>query len=519
MSIAPPSSHGLLRLAAGPVSAVLVTLIPLPGLEPAAQATAGIAIWMAIWWMTEAVPIPVTSLLPLVAFPVTGVLSYQEAAAPYANHLIFLFMGGFFIAKTMERSGLHRRIALRIVVAVGTEPRRLVLGVMLATALLSMWIPNTAVAVMMLPIGMALIGEFRRQTDREVNHVNVENDQDVTTASPTDDSTKLPGAPDSGIEELSVALMLGIAYAASIGGVATLIGTPPNLVFASMAEELVGEQIDFIAWMGVGLPISAFLLPAAWYYLTHIACAVPKKGSLGRDFMHQQLRALGRMSRSETAAATIFGITAIALVLRSEKQIGDLVIPGLQTFFPMVGDATIVMAAAIVAFCVPLSLRKLEFALDWETGRDIRWGILILFGGGLSLAEAFQSSGLSASIANSVNRFEGAPEWVIVLASTSIIIFLTEMTSNTGTATLLMPLYASIAIGLSIHPYVMMASGALAASMAFMLPVATPPNAIVYGSGMVTIPRMMRVGFVMNIAAIIATMLAAFFLIPRFLVS
>ena len=313
--------------------------------------------------------------------------------------------------------------------------------------------------------------------------------------------------------------MLGIAYSASIGGVATLIGTPPNLVFASMAEELVGGQIDFIAWMGVGLPISAVLLPAAWYYLTHIACAVPKKGSLGRDFMQQQLQDLGRMSRSETAAATIFGITAIALVLRSEKQIGDLVIPGLQTFFPMVGDATIVMAAAIGAFCVPLSLRKLEFALDWETGRDIRWGILILFGGGLSLAEAFQSSGLSASIANSVNRFEGAPEWVIVLASTSIIIFLTEMTSNTGTATLLMPLYASIALGLSIHPYVLMASGALAASMAFMLPVATPPNAIVYGSGMVTIPKMVRVGFVMNISAIIATMLAAFFLIPRFLIS
>ena len=509
----------MLRLVAGPASAVLITLIPLPGLEPAAQVTAGIATWMAIWWMTEAVPIPVTSLLPLVAFPITGVLSYQEAAAPYANHLIFLFMGGFFIAKTMERSGLHRRLALKIVVAVGTEPRRLVLGVMLATALLSMWIPNTAVAVMMLPIGMALIGEFRQQTNKEVNHVNAEIDHDVTTAAPTGDSTELPGSSEHGVNELGIALMLGIAYSASIGGVATLIGTPPNLVFASMAEELVGGQIDFIAWMGVGLPISAVLLPAAWYYLTHLACAVPKKGALGRDFMQQQLRALGRMSRSETAAATIFGITAIALVLRSEKQIGDLVIPGLQTFFPMVGDATIVMAAATAAFCVPLSLRKLEFALDWETGRDIRWGILILFGGGLSLAEAFQRSGLSASIANSVNRFEGAPEWIIVLASTSIIIFLTEMTSNTGTATLLMPLYASIAMGLSIHPYVLMASGALAASMAFMLPVATPPNAIVYGSGMVTIPKMVRVGFVMNISAIIATMLAAFFLIPRFLIS
>ena len=343
----------------------------------------------------------------------------------------------------------------------------------------------------MLPIGIALIDALKRQDDRQ----------------------------NPGIDELGIALMLGIAYSASIGGIATLIGTPPNLVFASMAEELVGGKIDFLAWMGVGLPISALLLPVTWYYLTHLACAVPKRVALGRDFVHQQLQALGPMSRSEKVTATIFGVTAIALVLRSEKQIGDLVIPGIQTFFPMVGDATIVMTAAIAAFCVPLSLRKLEFALDWETGRDIRWGILILFGGGLSLAEAFQSSGLSASIANSVNRFEGAPEWVIVLASTSIIIFLTEMTSNTGTATLLMPLYASIAMGLSIHPYVLMASGALAASMAFMLPVATPPNAIVYGSGMVTIPKMVRVGFVMNISAIIATMLAAFFLIPRFLIS
>ena len=491
MSIAPSSSHGLLRLAAGPVSAVLVTLIPLPGLEPAAHATAGIATWMAIWWMTEAVPIPVTSLLPLVAFPVTGVLSYQEAAAPYANHLIFLFMGGFFIAKTMERSGLHRRIALRIVVAVGTEPRRLVFGVMLATALLSMWLPNTAVAVMMLPIGMALIGEFKRQDGRQ----------------------------NPGIDELGIALMLGIAYSASIGGIATLIGTPPNLVFASMAEELVGGQIDFVAWMGVGLPISALLLPATWYYLTHLACAVPKRVALGRDFVYRQLQALGPMSRSEKAAATIFGATAIALVLRSEKQIGDLVIPGLQTFFPMVGDATIVMTAAIAAFCVPLSLRKLEFALDWESGRDIRWGILILFGGGLSLAAAFQASGLATWIANGVTRFEWLPEWGIILVSTSMIIFLTELTSNTATATLIMPLYASIAMGLSIHPYVLMASGAIAAEMAFMLPVATPPNAIVFGSGMLTISKMVRVGFVMNIIGIIVTMLAALFLIPRFLIS
>ena len=495
MSVAPTSSHRLSRLIAGPAAAVLVALIPLPGLEPAAQLTAAIAVWMAIWWMTEAVPIPVTSLLPLVAFPVAGVLSSQAAAAPYANHLIFLFMGGFFIAKTMERWGLHRRLALLIVVTVGTGPRRLVLGVMLATAMLSMWIPNTAVAVMMLPIGMALIGEFRRQSDAGAEH------------------------DDPGIDELGTALMLGIAYSASIGGVATLIGTPPNLVFASMAEELVGGQIDFVDWMGVGLPVTAILIPVAWYYLTHLACAVPEKLALGRDFMRQQLQALGPMSRGEKAAAAIFGITAIALVLRSEKQIGDLVIPGLQTFFPTIADATIVMTGAIAAFCIPLSLRKPEFALDWKHGRDIRWGILILFGGGLSLAEAFQVSGLSAWIASGVTGFEGLPEGGIVLISTSMVIFLTELTSNTATATLVMPVYASAATGLGIHPYVMMAPAAIAASMAFMLPVATPPNAIVFGSGMVTIPKMMRVGFVMNIISIIVATLAGMILVPRFLIG
>jgi sodium-dependent dicarboxylate transporter 2/3/5 len=511
MGTAADSSRSLWSLAAGPALAAGVALAPLPGVEPAAQMTAAIAAWMATWWMTEAVPIAVTSLLPLVAFPATGVLSSPAAAAPYANHLIFLFMGGFFIAKAMQRWGLHRRLALRIVAAVGTGPRRLVLGVMLATALLSMWIPNTAVAVMMLPIGVALIDELGRQSGGS--------------------GGASPGEPAAGVEHpsaashreatgrLGTALMLGIAYSASIGGVATLIGTPPNLVFASMVESLLGGQIDFVAWMGVGLPVAALLLPAAWYYLTHIAFPVPSRMTMGRDVMREHLRALGPMSRGEKAAAAIFGCTAVALVLRTEKQVGALVIPGLNSFLPEVSDATIVMAGAIAAFCVPLSLRPLGFTLDWKHGREIRWGILLLFGGGLSLAEAFQASGLSAWITGGVIYLEALPMWLIVAMSATLIIFLTELTSNTATATLVMPVYASAAVGLGIHPYIMMAPAALAASMAFMLPVATPPNAIVFGSGMVTIRQMARAGFVLNLVSIILTTLAALLLVPMFLID
>jgi sodium-dependent dicarboxylate transporter 2/3/5 len=271
--------------------------------------------------------------------------------------------------------------------------------------------------------------------------------------------------------------------------------------------------------MGVGLPVAALLLPAAWYYLTHIAFPVPSRMTMGRDVMREQLRALGPMSRGEKAAAAIFGCTAVALVLRTEKQVGALAIPGINTFLPEVSDATIVMAGAIAAFCVPLSLRPLGFTLDWKHGREIRWGILLLFGGGLSLAEAFQASGLSAWITGGVIYLEALPMWLIVAMSATLIIFLTELTSNTATATLVMPVYASAAVGLGIHPYIMMAPAALAASMAFMLPVATPPNAIVFGSGMVTIRQMARAGFVLNLVSIIITTLAALLLVPIFLID
>jgi len=492
-----PGASGSLRsrvgLPLGPALAVLVAWLPLPGLDPAAQRTAAVAVWMAAWWMTEAIPIPATALLPLAAFPTLEISSSQEAATPYAHELIFLFMGGFFLAKTMQRHGLHRRIALTVVLRTGTSPPRLVLGMMLATALLSMWISNTATAVMMLPIGTALIDELRRR-HRE--------------ASPDGEAA---------VAALGTALMLGIAYAASIGGIATLIGTPPNLVFASMAQQLVGEPVDFLTWMGVGLPVTVVMLPLAWWYLVRWAHPVPAGLGVRRELLEEQRLALGRMGRGERAALAIFGLTAAGWVLRSEKNLGALTLPGVQTWLPGVTDSTIAMVGALLAFAVPLSLRRQSFALDWESARDIPWGVLILFGGGLSLASAFQSTGLSSWVAGLVTRLEGSPTWIIVGTAAALIVFLTELTSNTATATLAMPVFASAAVGLGFHPYALMVTGALAASMAFMLPVATPPNAIVFGSGLVSVPQMARAGFAMNLVSVAVSTLAGLLLVPAVL--
>lgn len=499
------SIRSRLGLPLGPVLALLVVWIPVPGLEPEAQRTAAVALWMAAWWMTEAVPIPATALLPLAAFPVLGISSSQDAASPYAHELIFLFMGGFFLARTMQRHGLHRRIALTVVLHTGTSPPRLVLGMMLATGLLSMWISNTATAVMMLPIGTALIAELRGRSP------------EPAAGGPS----PVAGDPDDDqpVAALGTALMLGIAYSASIGGIATLIGTPPNLVFAGMAQELLGEQVDFLTWMGVGLPVAVVLLPLCWWYLVRWAHPVPGGLAIRRELLEQQRRALGPMGRGEKAALTIFVLTAAGWVLRSEKAIGGLTLPGIQTWLPQVTDATVAMFGALLAFAVPLSLRRRRFALDWESAREIPWGVLILFGGGLSLAAAFQSSGLSSWVAGLVTRLAGSPTWIIVAAAATLIVFLTELTSNTATATLAMPVFASAAAGLGFHPYLLMVTGALAASMAFMLPVATPPNAIVFSSGMVSVPQMVRAGFIMNVISVVVSTLAGMLLVPAVLIS
>jgi sodium-dependent dicarboxylate transporter 2/3/5 len=445
--------------------------------------TAAVAALMSIWWMTEAIPIPATALLPIGLFPILGVLSPSSASAPYANEQIFLFMGGFLLAVTMEKWGLHKRIALRIMAFVGTSPNRLVLGFMLATAFLSMWISNTATAAMMLPIAIA-VGEMFRPQDQE------------------------------GPYEFGIALMLGMAYAASIGGVATLIGTPPNAILAAAASEILEVEIGFFQWMGVGLPLVLVMLPLTWLLLTRLLYPAGPLAGDAAGIIARETEGLGPASRGEKITGAIFVLAALSWVLRSEKTIEGFTIPGLETWAPGIGDATIAIAAAVLLFIIPVDWRKGEFTLDWPTARRIPWGVLVLFGGGLSLARAMDDSGLATWIGSAVATLDAVPTVLIVAFIAALVVFLTEVTSNTATATMAMPIMAGAAIGLGMDPLVTMSAAALAASMAFMLPVATPPNAIVFGSGYISIPQMSRAGFLLNIVAIVLITLVGSTLVP-----
>ena len=470
---------------------LLFLFLPAPsGLTPEGWRTAAVAILMATWWMTEAIPIPATALLPLVLFPVLGVLDMGTTAAPYANELIFLFLGGFLIAVGMERWGLHRRIALRIITTIGTSPSRLVLGFMVATAFLSMWISNTATATMMLPIGVA-VGTLLRPEDLEDGPYN-----------------------------FGIALMLGIAYAASIGGVATLIGTPPNAVLAGAANEMLGVDIGFVQWMVVGLPLTVIMLPICWVVLTRL---MYKPGALhgdARGILEAERMALGSMSRGERIVGVVFVSTALAWLLRSEKVMGAVTIPGINSFAPNVRDSTIAMAAGLLLFIIPVDWKKGEFTLDWPSvRRGVPWGVLILFGGGLSLARGMDQSGLAAWIGSSVGELAFLPVLLIFGGVATLFVFLTELTSNLATTTMAMPVMVGIAAGLGLPPIALMATAAMAASMAFMLPVATPPNAIVFGSGYLKIPQMAKAGVVMNLIAIVVVTLVATYLVPGVLAT
>ncbi len=465
--------------------AFLVMLaLPAPsGLEPSGWRTAAVAVLMALWWMTEALPIPVTALLPLVLFPALGVLSAQGAASPFANEVIFLFMGGFLIAAALEKWNLHRRIALRIMSWVGASPDALVLGFMIATAFLSMWISNTATAAMMLPTAIA-VGEMFRPEDHK------------------------------GVYHFGVALMLGVAYGASIGGVATLIGTPPNAVLAGAALEILDRRISFTGWMAVGVPATVVMIPLAWLLLTRIMHPPGKLTGDAAAVIEAERAGLGAPTRGEKLTGAVFGLTALAWVLRAEKDFGSVLIPGIETWLPNVADSTIAMTAAAALFLIPSNWKKGEFCLDWNAARKIPWDVLVLFGGGLSLAAAMADSGLAAWIGGVVSTLGDVPPWIFLATVAALFIFLTELTSNTAITSMGMPVMAGTAAGLDMDPLLLMTTAALAASMAFMLPVATPPNAIVFSSGYLTIPQMARVGFFMNLTSIVVVTLLCRFLVP-----
>ncbi len=453
-------------LTAGPTLFIVTIAFPAPGALPApAWHVAGLAGWMAIWWLTAVVPLEATSLLPIVILPLAGMRSLLDVTASYADPVIFLFLGGFLLAATLERWGLHKRFALGTIRRVGTDAPRVVLAFMIASAVLSMWISNTATAVMMLPVAVALVGS----------------------------------KVDSG--GFSTALMLGIAYACSIGGVATLIGTPPNAILAGAVSELTDQEIGFAEWLVVGLAISIPMLFACWWLLVKMFGVHGEVAGLKETLESEQAN-VGTLSGAERFVLSVFGLTALAWILRAPKSIGDIRIPGLTDLIPGISDAAIAIAAAVILFVIPLSKSRFDTALDWESARKIPWGVLLLFGGGLALAGSFGSSGLSDQLGSLLVGLRGAPLILVLLATTASFVLLTELTSNTATAALGMPLMVGVAQGLGEAALPLMAAAALGCSMAFMLPVATPPNAILFGSGVVRSRDMARAGLRLNIIAI-----------------
>lgn len=462
------SRAGKVGLVLAPAVLLLAVLTAPPqGMSVEAWRTAGVALVMAILWVTEAIPIPATALLPLVLFPVLGVATAKDAAAPYANPVIYLFMGGFFLALGCQRWRLHQRMALHIVGLTGSRVTHVLGGIMGATAFISMWVSNSATAVMMLPIALSVVGLLRERLD---------------------------GADPRSAEGLGLALMLGVAYASNIGGMGTLVGTPPNALLAGFLAETYGLHIGFGQWMLVGVP-----LVIVGILLTHgilsRACLPDRRlevPGLQRE-IRAELAKLGPWTRGEVTVAVVFALAAFCWMAQ----------PLVKPFVPGLSDTTIAMGAALVLFCLPVDWRKGVFALSWKDVGEFPWGVLVLMGGGLSMAEMMDQTGLAKWLGTLAVAWQGFPAFAVVLLITAGIVFLSELASNTATAATFLPVVASVSLGMGENPLLLAIATTLAASCAFMLPVGTPPNAVAYATGLVPMPRMMRIGLWVNMLFII----------------
>jgi solute carrier family 13 (sodium-dependent dicarboxylate transporter), member 2/3/5 len=469
-----------LGLYLGPIAFVLIYfLVESPGLSAEAKAMLALAAWMAIWWISEAIPIAATAFLPLMFMPLLDILPIGKVSANYMHPTVLLYMGGFLLATGIEKWGLHRRIALNIINLLGTDLRRIVLGFILATGFLSMWISNSATSLMMLPIGLAVVSQFKAQL----------------------------GAGNSSISDrLGKNIMLGIAYSASIGGMATLIGTPTNTIMVAVIQDLYGYTIGFNEWFMFGLPLSIFLLLVCWYYLVSSANPLPKRFSLPdeKSIIGKQLNDLGKTGYEEWNVMLVFGLVCFSWIFREYL---------IEPFIPQINDTIIVLFGVVLLFILPSSSGD-DRILDWKTAERIPWGILILFGGGLALAEGFQSTGLAEWIGQKFTLLEGISFFLLLMIIVASVNFLTEVTSNVATASMLLPILASVAIKLDLHPFGLMVGATLAASCAFMLPVATPPNAVVFGSGYLQMKDMVKAGFWLNIISIILITGMVYFVLP-----
>jgi solute carrier family 13 (sodium-dependent dicarboxylate transporter), member 2/3/5 len=464
----------------GPFAFLIILFsVESPGLNPEAKAMLALTAWMAIWWITEALPIAGTALLPLIFMPVLGLLKIDSVSANYMHPTVLLYMGGFLLATGIEKWDLHRRIALNIINLLGTNLRMIVLGFILATGILSMWISNSATALMMLPIGLAVVNQFKSQLG-EQNH-------DLA-------------------DSLGKNIMLGIAYSASIGGMATLIGTPTNAILSAVVKELYGYSIAFNEWMLFGFPFAAVLLIICWFYLVSVGNKLPKQFQIedGRSVIATQLKSLGNITFEEKSVLIVFGLVCFSWITRSFL---------LSKFIPGIDDTIIVLTGVVLLLILPSSTSGKRI-LDWKTAEKIPWGVLILFGGGLALAEGFKVTGLAEWIGQKFTMIEGVGFFVLLLVIIASVNFLTEVTSNVATASMLLPILASVAIKLDLHPFGLMVGATLAASCAFMLPVATPPNAVVFGSGYLKMRDMVKAGLWLNILSIFFITLMVYFILP-----
>ncbi len=463
----------------GPTSFIMILIFFKPeGLSAEGIAVLASTAWIAVWWITEAIPIAITALLPIVLFPLSGGLDLSTTSAAFGHKYVFLYLGGFIIAISIEKWHLHKRIALNIINIIGSDVRKIILGFMVATAFLSMWISNTATSVMMLPIGVAIIKQLKDNPD------TLEDENQI----------------------FAKALMLAIAYSASIGGIATLIGTPPNLVLAGVVSDIYNYEITFLQWFVFGFPISAVLLFICWKYLTRFAFKF-KQAEFpgGKKEIKRLLSTLGKISYEEKMVSIVFATTAFCWITRSFL---------LQGFLPALDDTIIALFFAVVLFLIPSNDKKQKL-INWEEAVKLPWGIILLFGGGMALAQGFETSGLAAWIGSQMTTFAGVTTILLVFLLITAVNFLTEITSNLATTAMLLPVLAPMAITVELHPFILMVGAAVAASCAFMLPVATPPNAVVFGSGYLRIPDMVSKGIWMNVISIIVLTLFVYFILPE----
>ncbi len=457
--------------------ALLLWAKPFETLSDQGHAVLATTVWIALWWIAEVIPIAATALLPIVLFPLSGGMDLPTTTASFGHKYVFLYLGGFLIAIGIEKWNLHRRIALNIISFIGSDVRKIILGFMTATAFLSMWISNTATSVMMLPIGMAIIKQLK-------DNPNTLEDENLI---------------------FGKALMLAIAYSASIGGIATLIGTPPNLVLAGVIQSIYGYEITFLEWFLFGFPIALGMLFFCWFYLTRYAFHFKQtEFPGGREEIERLKQELGPISFEEKRVGIIFGLAAICWITRSFL---------LQPLFPMIDDTIIAILFGLLLFVLPAS-KKSTALIDWKDTLHLPWGIILLFGGGMALAKAFETSGLAIWLGELMTAFGNLPLIVLILLLVTAVNFLTEITSNLATTAMLLPVLAPLALEIGVHPYGLMVGAAIAASCAYMLPVATPPNAVVFGSGYLRIPDMVTKGLVMNLFSILLITIMVYLLLP-----